>query len=67
MTTDAQGHEHDNPEEEPTTEELEEPSTAKEPGEEPKAPEPDEPEPSHNAVGIGIIGRPQTELEDPDH
>lgn len=46
-------------EREPTTEELEEPSTEKEPGDEPKAPDAD-PEPSHRAVGIGVVGGPQT-------
>jgi len=46
--------------EEPTTEELEEPSTEKEVGEEPKAEKPHDPEPSHHAVGIGVIGGPQT-------
>jgi len=39
----------------PSTEELEEPSTEKPPGEEPKAPSPDESEPSHQATGIGVI------------
>lgn len=42
----------------PPTEELEEPSTEKEPEEEPKAEKPAEPEPSHEAVGIGVIGAP---------
>ena len=42
--------------EEPTTEQLEEPSTEKDPGEEPKAPEKrSDPEPDHEAVGIGVI------------
>ncbi|WP_426181407.1 hypothetical protein [Microbacterium sp. TWP3-1-2b2] len=51
--------------EEPSTEDLREPSTEKEPGEEPKAQDASQPEePSHEAVGIGIIGRPQTEMED---
>ncbi|MDQ0642343.1 hypothetical protein [Microbacterium murale] len=50
--------------EEPTTEDLQEPSTEKAPGEEPKAPDRTEPEPSHEAVGIGIIGRPQTEMDE---
>ncbi|MFE6997171.1 hypothetical protein ACFVAE_14490 [Microbacterium sp. NPDC057659] len=50
---------------------LKEPSTEKEPGEEPKAPKKNDPEPSHEAVGIGVIGRPQTEPDavgrtDPD-
>lgn len=53
---------HDEPET-PTTGELEEPSTEKAPGEEPKAPAPAEPEPSHEAVGIGVIGRPLVEPE----
>ncbi|MFS0713548.1 hypothetical protein ABC195_06660 [Microbacterium sp. 2P01SA-2] len=43
------------PDETPSTEELEEPSVAKEPGEEPKAPETKDEEPSHHAVGIGVI------------
>jgi hypothetical protein len=47
----------------PSTEELEEPSTEKPPGEEPKAPGGDGPEPSHQAVGIGVIGRPLVEPE----
>jgi hypothetical protein len=50
--------------EEPSTEDLQEPSTEKAPGEEPKAPGRSEPEPSHEAVGIGIIGRPQTEMDE---
>lgn len=55
---------HEQPDEEPTTEELEEPSTEKEPGEEPKVEHPDQPEPDHNAVGIGVIGGPQSETAD---
>lgn len=48
----------------PSTVDMQEPSTEKEPGDEPKAPEKRvEPEPSHEAVGIGIIGRPQVEPE----
>lgn len=43
------------PEDEPMTAELEEPSTEKDPGEEPKAPEAKDGEPSHHAVGIGIL------------
>ncbi len=39
----------------PSTEELEEPSTEKSPAEAPKAPPRDEPEPSHRAVGIGVV------------
>lgn len=47
----------------PATEDLQEPSTEKDPREAPKAPDRSEPEPSHEAVGIGIIGRPQVEPE----
>lgn len=43
----------------PSTGELEEPSTEKSPEEEPKAPARAEPEPSHHAVGIGVIDDPE--------
>ncbi|WP_313356244.1 hypothetical protein [Microbacterium sp.] len=56
---------HEQPDEEPTTEELDEPSTEKEPGEEPKVEHPDDPEPDHEAVGIGVIGGPQSDTADP--
>jgi hypothetical protein len=52
---DRAGTENTDPKETPDTEELAEPSVAKEPGEEPKAPTPQEGEPSHHAVGIGVI------------
>ncbi|WP_405374729.1 MULTISPECIES: hypothetical protein [unclassified Microbacterium] len=51
----AENEQQHDPEEMPDTEELEEPSVAKEPGEEPKAPEKKDEEPSHHAVGIGIV------------
>jgi len=54
-STEHDSTEHDDPEEMPDTEELEEPSVAKEPGEEPKAPPQQDGEPSHHAVGIGVI------------
>ena len=44
---------------------LEEPSTEKEVGQEPQAARPHDPEPDHQAVGIGIVGGPQTDTEDP--
>lgn len=44
----------DAPPVEPADEELDEPSTEKEPAEAPKAPDTDS-EPSHEAVGIGVI------------
>lgn len=48
-----------------TVDEELEPSTEKEPGEEPKAAShDDDPEPSHIAQGIGVIGGPATEVED---
>ncbi len=43
------------PEDAPDTTDLEEPSTEKDPGDEPKAPEPASEEPSHEAVGIGVV------------
>jgi hypothetical protein len=50
---------------EPDDEVLEEPSTEKSQDEEPKAPDSDQPEPSHEAVGIGVVGRPLVEPEEP--
>ena len=50
-------------EKEPTGDELEEPSTEKEPGEEPKSDDGGEPEPSHQAVGIGVVGGPLVDAE----
>lgn len=44
--------------EEPKTSDLKEPSTEKEPGEEPKAPAPPKEEPSHEAIGIGVVDTP---------
>ena len=41
--------------EQPSTDELAEPSTEKEPGEEPTAPDGGA-EPSHEATGIGVLG-----------
>ncbi|MEJ1155166.1 MULTISPECIES: hypothetical protein [Microbacterium] len=49
----------------PADEDLQEPSTAKEPGEEPKADTPSQPEPSHQAVGIGVVGAPLVDPEEP--
>jgi hypothetical protein len=53
----------ENAAEAPDDADLEEPSTEKAPEEEPKRTTPDEPEPSHEAVGIGVIGGP---LVDPE-
>ncbi|HPT95201.1 MAG TPA: hypothetical protein PLA13_01115 [Microbacteriaceae bacterium] len=39
----------------PATQELDEPSTEKEPTEAPKAPAPDDPEVDHQAVGLGVV------------
>jgi hypothetical protein len=46
--------------------ELEQPSTENEPGEEPKGGTNQEADaaPDHEAVGIGVIGGPQTDTED---
>lgn len=51
----------------PRTDELEEPSTEKSPGEEPKAPETDSSAADHEAVGIGIVGRPQVGAPDAEN
>src|SRR5690606_40167655 len=53
----------DLPDETPETEDLQEPSTEKDPGEEPRAPEDEgEQEPSHQAVGLGVVeGSPRSE------
>ncbi|MCK6066884.1 MULTISPECIES: hypothetical protein [Microbacterium] len=47
----------------PAAEELAEPSTEKDPGEEPKADKPLDAEPDHEAVGIGVIDAPQTDTD----
>lgn len=52
---------HDQPTDEPTTDELEEPSTEKDPGEQPEAPV-DATEATHQAAGIGVIGGPLTHI-----
>lgn len=44
----------------PADEELEEPSIEKEPSEEPEAPKRNDPEPDHEAIGIGVINDPQS-------
>ncbi len=50
------GETREDQDEMPDDEVLEEPSTEKDPGEEPRKADPDEHEPSHEAVGIGVIG-----------
>lgn len=54
---------------EPTTEQLDAPSTEKDPGEEPAAPAPEskpgEEVPNHQAVGIGVVGGPLVEPDQP--
>lgn len=62
--SDDTNREHENSEEMPSTEELQEPSTEKDPGEEPKAPDDRGSEPDHEAVGIGVIGGPQTDTDE---
>ncbi|MFG6403456.1 hypothetical protein [Microbacterium sp. P04] len=60
MATEAK---HENDDEMPTRDELVEPSTEKAPGNEPKAKENSQPEADHEAVGIGVVGRPQVDDE----
>lgn len=50
-------------EQQPSTEDLEEPSTEKDVDEEPRAKTPHDPEPDHQAVGIGVVGGPESEAE----
>lgn len=49
----------------PAGEELQAPSVEKDPGEEPKGGD-EQPEPSHEAVGIGVVGQPQVDPEAAD-
>jgi hypothetical protein len=63
MASEKDAPQGENAAEAPDEADLEEPSTEKAPEEEPKAASPDEPEPSHEAVGIGVIGGP---LVDPE-
>ncbi|MRG60366.1 hypothetical protein GE115_10890 [Agromyces sp. CFH 90414] len=64
MTTDATGNGPGEGAEEapdsavPDDEQLEEPSTEKDPGEQPRAPKPDEPQADHEAIGIGVTDPP---------
>ncbi len=60
----AESPEDADPSEVPSNDELEEPSTEKEPSEEPKAPSRNDPEPDHEAVGIGVIDGPETDEGD---
>lgn len=55
MSTDSPQEAHEEADAMPDTEELEEPSTEKDPGDEPKAETPDDPDADHQAVGIGVI------------
>jgi hypothetical protein len=45
----------ENESDQPSTDELEKPSTEKAPAEEPKAATPHDPAPDHEAVGIGVV------------
>lgn len=47
----------------PSNAALEEPSAEKEVEQEPQAARPHDPEPDHQAVGIGVIGGPQSDTE----
>jgi hypothetical protein len=60
----AESPEDADPSEVPSNDELEEPSTEKEPSEEPKAPARNDPEPDHEAVGIGVVDGPETDEGD---
>ena len=60
----AESPEDADPAEVPDDAELEEPSTETDPGAEPKAPTRNDPEPDHEAVGIGVIDGPETDEGD---
>ncbi|MDT0157324.1 hypothetical protein Q9R19_06785 [Microbacterium sp. ARD32] len=64
--TSATPQRHADGEQEPDTEDLQEPSTEKDVDEEPRAEKPHDPEPDHQAVGIGVVGGPQTDTDDTD-
>ncbi|GAA4187394.1 hypothetical protein GCM10022288_12340 [Gryllotalpicola kribbensis] len=49
----------------PETDQLQEPSTEKDPGEEPKDPEVEPEEVDHEAVGIGVIDTPEPKQGEP--
>lgn len=66
MASEQDAPQRENTDEAPDNADLEEPSTEKAPEEEPKAATPDDPEPSHEAVGIGVIGGPLVDPEGPE-
>ena len=63
MASEKDAPQSENADEAPDNADLEEPSTEKAPEERAQSGPPDEPEPSHEAVGIGVIGGP---LVDPE-
>ena len=63
MTSDTRSEGVEDGDTAPADDVLQEPSTEKDPREEPKAKRPHDPEPDHEAVGIGVIGG---ELNDTD-
>lgn len=65
MNGESQDQDREHDEKSPAREDLQEPSTEKEPGREPKASEGGDPEPSHEAVGIGVVGGPLVDPEQP--
>lgn len=64
MSTDSPQEAHEETEATPDVKDLEEPSTEKDPGEEPKDPKPGDPEADHHAVGIGVVGGPLNDASD---
>ncbi|MET0734782.1 MAG: hypothetical protein ABWY55_03950 [Microbacterium sp.] len=56
MSTEPHDEANEDGEKPPADKDLQEPSTEKDPGEEPKKDAPPEPEASHEAIGIGVIG-----------
>lgn len=63
MTTADQGHTDQTPTPEEEVERTTEPSTEKDPGEEPRAPRRTDAEPNHEAIGVGVIDYPDDEWD----
>lgn len=63
MSTDSPQEAHEEADATPDVKDLEEPSTEKDPGEEPKAEKAGEPEADHQAVGIGVVGGPLNDAD----
>lgn len=64
MSTNSPQEAHEDADVMPADEDLVAPSTEADPGEEPKSEKPREPAVDHQAVGIGVVGRPLNDADD---